>query len=394
MGLTLRLALADLRHRPVLALCAALGLAAVLAPLILLAGLREGVIGGLRAALLEDPRATEIVTIANRDMSPEALAALAARRDVAFLVPRTRALSAAIQIEEPGGRFGRVELLPSAPGDPLLAGAGPAHPAEVIASASLAQRLSLQPGASLIGVVGRVAGGERQWLRLPLTVAAVAPPAAAPRDALFAAVGLLATVEDFLDGALGEDAAPGDSAGPRPFAGARLHAARIEAVPGLAADLAAAGLPVASRAEEVGALLRLDRDLGLLFAILAGMGGAGYLVSLSVGVWAQVERQRRDLALLALFGLSRAARRAVPVVQATAIGIGGAVIGVVLALVAEAVLNAAFAGGVTGGRAVSVITPAITGGAIVATCAGAILSAAAGAWRAAAIEPAEGLVLE
>jgi putative ABC transport system permease protein len=394
MGLTLRLALADLRHRPVLALCAALGLAAVLAPLILLAGLREGVIGGLRAALLEDPRATEIVTIANRDLSPEALAALAARRDVAFLVPRTRALSAAIQIEEPGGRFGRVELLPSTPGDPLLAGAGPAHPAEVIASASLAQRLSLQPGASLIGVVGRVAGGERQWLRLPLTIAAVAPPAAAPRDALFAAVGLLATVEDFLDGALGEDAAPGDSAGPRPFAGARLHAARIEAVPGLAADLAAAGLPVASRAEEVGALLRLDRDLGLLFAILAGMGGAGYLVSLSVGVWAQVERQRRDLALLALFGLSRAARRAVPVVQAAAIGIGGAVIGVVLALVAEAVLNAAFAGGVTGGRAVSVITPAITGGAIVATCAGAILSAAAGAWRAAAIEPAEGLVLE
>jgi putative ABC transport system permease protein len=394
MGLTLRLALADLRHRPVLALCAALGLAAVLAPLILLAGLREGVIGGLRAALLEDPRATEIVTIANRDIPPEALAALAARRDVAFLVPRTRALSAAIQIEEPGGRFGRVELLPSAPGDPLLAGAGPAHPAEVIASASLAQRLSLRPGAALIGVVGRNAGGERQLLRLPLTIAAIAPPAAAPRDALFGAIGLLATVEDFLDGALGEDAAPGDSAGPRPFAGARLHAARIEAVPGLAADLAAAGLPVASRAEEVGALLRLDRDLALLFAILAGMGGAGYLVSLAVGIWAQVERQRRDLALMALFGLSRAARRAVPVVQAATIGIGGAVIGVVLALVAEAVLNAAFAGGVTGGRAVSVITPAITGGAIVATCAGAILSAAAGAWRAAAIEPAEGLVLE
>jgi putative ABC transport system permease protein len=394
MGLTLRLALADLRHRPVLALCAALGLAAVLAPLILLAGLREGVIGGLRAALLEDPRATEIVTIANRDIPPEALAALAARRDVAFLVPRTRALSAAIQFEEPGGRFGRVELLPSAPGDPLLAGAGPAHPAEVIASASLAQRLSLRPGAALIGVVGRNAGGERQLLRLPLTIAAIAPPAAAPRDALFGAIGLLATVEDFLDGALGEDAAPGDSAGPRPFAGARLHAARIEAVPGLAADLAAAGLPVASRAEEVGALLRLDRDLALLFAILAGMGGAGYLVSLAVGIWAQVERQRRDLALMALFGLSRAARRAVPVVQAATIGIGGAVIGVVLALVAEAVLNAAFAGGVTGGRAVSVITPAITGGAIVATCAGAILSAAAGAWRAAAIEPAEGLVLE
>jgi putative ABC transport system permease protein len=394
MGLTLRLALADLRHRPVLALCAALGLAAVLAPLILLAGLREGVIGGLRAALIADPRATEIVTIANRDIAAETLAALAARGDVAFLVPRTRALSAAIQVEEPGGRFGRVELLPSAPGDPLLAGGGPARPAEVIVSASLAQRLSLAPGATLTGVVGRVAGGERQVLRLPLTVAAVAPPAAAPRDALFGTLALLVTVEDFLDGALPETAAPGDAAGPRAFAGFRLHAAGIEAVPALAAELAAQGLPVASRAEEVGALLRLDRDLALLFAILAGMGGAGYVVSLAVGMWAQVERQRRDLALLALFGLPRAARRAVPVAQAGAIGLGGAALGAGFALLAEAALNAAFAGGVTGERPVSAITPAILGAAIAATCAGAILSAAAAAIRAARIEPAEGLVQE
>ena len=394
MGLTIRLALADLRHRPVLALCAALGLAAVLAPLILLAGLRQGVIGGLRAALIEDPRATEIVTIVNRDIPEATLAALAARPEVAFLVPRTRALSALLQIEEPGGRFGTVELLPSAPRDPLLGGRGPAAAAEVIVSASLARRLSLAAGDRLAGVAGRVAGGERQLLRLPLTVVSIAPADAAPRDALFATIGLLATVEDFLDGLLGEDAAPGDTAGPRPFAGFRLHAARIEHVPGLAAEFASEGLPVASRAEEVGALLRLDRDLGVLFAILAGMGGAGYVVSLAVGMWAQVERQRRDLALLALFGLPRAARRAVPMIQAGAVGLGGAALGAAFALLAEAALNAAFAGGVTGERPVSVITPGILGLAIAATSCGAMLAAAAAALRAAAIEPAEGLVLE
>ncbi len=84
MGLILRLALADLRHRPVLALCAALGLAAVLAPLVLLAGLRAGVLAGLREGLLADPRATEIVTIANREFAPDLLATLAARPDVGF----------------------------------------------------------------------------------------------------------------------------------------------------------------------------------------------------------------------------------------------------------------------------------------------------------------------
>lgn len=394
MRLTLRLALADLRHRPVLALCAALGLAAVLAPLVLLAGLRDGVLAGLRAALLQDPRATEIVTIANRDIPAGTLAALAARPEVAFLVPRTRALSAAIQIEEPGGRFGRVELLPSAPGDPLLAGAGPGRAGEVIVSASLAQRLSLAPGAQLIGVVGRIAGGERQVLRLPLSVLAVAPPEASAREALFATIGLLATVEDFLDGALGEDAAPGDTAGPRPFAGFRLHAARLEAVPALAAELSAEGLPVASRAEEVSALLRLDRDLGLLVAVLAGMGGAGYVVSLAVGMWAQVARQRRDLALLALFGLPRAGRRAIPAVQAAAIGLAGALLGAALALLAEAAVNAAFMGGVTGARPVSTIGWRVLAAAIAATLSGAILSAAAAAFAAARIEPAEGLVQE
>jgi|YNPMSStandDraft_1061717.scaffolds.fasta_scaffold06696_2 putative ABC transport system permease protein len=394
MGLILRLALADLRHRPVLALCAALGLAAVLAPLVLLAGLRAGVLAGLREGLLADPRATEIVTIANREFAPDLLATLAARPEVGFLVPRTRALSAAIQIEEPDGRFGRVELLPSAPGDPLLGGAGPAAAAEVIASAALARRLGVRPGDALMGVVGRIAGGERQLLRLPLVVIGIAPPEAATREALFATIGLLATVEDFLEGRIGEAARPGETAGPRPFAGFRLHVRRLEQVPALAAQLAAEGIPVASRAEEVAALLRLDRDLALLVGILAGMGGAGYAVSLAVGMWAQVARQRRDLALLALFGLPRGGRWAIPMLQAGVIGAAGAVMGIGFALAAEAGVNAAFRGGATGEWPVSVISGRMLVLAVAVTCGLAVLSAAAAARAAARIEPAEGLHAE
>ena len=62
----LRLALADIWHERVLFLCSALGCAAVLAPLILLFGLRQGVVAGLRAELLEDPRAREVVSVAHR----------------------------------------------------------------------------------------------------------------------------------------------------------------------------------------------------------------------------------------------------------------------------------------------------------------------------------------
>ena len=59
----LRLALADIWHERVLFLCSALGCAAVLAPLIVLFGLRQGVVAGLRAELLEDPRAREIASV-------------------------------------------------------------------------------------------------------------------------------------------------------------------------------------------------------------------------------------------------------------------------------------------------------------------------------------------
>ena len=97
----LRLALADLWHERVLFLCSALGCAAVLAPLIVLFGLRQGVVAGLRAELLEDPRAREIVSIVNRTLEPALFARLAADPRVAFLVPRTRALSATIVLENP-----------------------------------------------------------------------------------------------------------------------------------------------------------------------------------------------------------------------------------------------------------------------------------------------------
>ena len=50
-----RLALADLWAEVTLALCSVVALAAVLAPLMVLAGLRAGVLDGLRQTLLQNP---------------------------------------------------------------------------------------------------------------------------------------------------------------------------------------------------------------------------------------------------------------------------------------------------------------------------------------------------
>ena len=390
----LRLALADLWHERVLFLCSALGCAAVLAPLIVLFGLRQGVVAGLRAELLDDPRAREVVSVVNRTLEPALFQRLSADPRIAFLVPRTRALSATIVIENPAreGQGVRMELLPTAEGDPLLPGLAPGADGLVL-SATAAERLGLAAGDAVLASVARSRGAEREVLSLPLRVTGIAPPAAALRDAAFATVPVLLLVEDFLDGTAGADARPGSEseARARPFAGFRLHAARLEDVPTLDREFRLAGIEVASRAEAVAGLLRLDRNLALLFLAIAGAGGAGYLVSLGVGLWAQVERKRRDLALLSLLGLKRRALLALPLLQAAAVALVGALMAFAIAAAVATVLNRAFAGTVTGDRPVCLLTAGMGLAAAGVTLGGALLAAVLAGLRAAAVPPAEGL---
>lgn len=391
--MVLRLALADLRHERVLFLCSALGCAAVLAPLIVLFGLRQGVVAGLRAELLEDPRAREIVSVVNRTLEPAVFARLAADPRIAFLVPRTRALSATIVLENPdrpGGGL-RVELLPTGPGDPLLPGSGPMATEELVIAATTLERLGLAVGGRVIASVARSRGEAREVLSLPMRVGGVAPLSAAPRDAVFATLPVLVLAEDFLDGAVGPEARLEPGAPARPFAGFRLHAARLEDVPALDRELRLSGIEVASRAEAVAGLLRLDRNLALLFLAIAGAGGAGYLVSLGVGLWAQVERKRRDLALLSLLGLRQRALLAMPLIQAAAVALAGAALAFAIAASVATVLNRAFAGSVTGERPVCLITAEMGAAAAGVTLAGAVVAAVLAGLRAAAVPPAEGL---
>jgi len=391
----LRLAFADLWHERVLFLCSALACAAVLAPLIVLFGLRQGVVAGLRAELLEDPRAREIVSVVNRTLEPALFERLGADPRIAFVVPRTRALSATILLENPErpGSGLRVELLPTAPGDPLLPGRSAMDPDQFVLSATALQRLGVAVGGTVLASVARSRDGQREVLDLPMRVAAVAPASAALRDVAFATVPVLLLTEDFLDGTAAPDARPvrEEEARLRPFAGFRLHAARLEDVPALDREFRLAGIEVSSRAEAVAGLLRLDRNLALLFLTIAGAGGVGYLVSLGVGLWAQVERKRRDLALLALLGLRRRALLALPLIQAAAVALVGAVLAIAIAVGVATVLNRAFAGSVTGERPVCLLTLPMAAAAIGVTLLGALLAAVLAGLRAGAVPPAAGL---
>jgi putative ABC transport system permease protein len=394
-GLSLR----DLLHDRTLALCSIVGLAAVLAPLIVLFGLKHGIIEGLRAELIENPRSRMVVNAANRSFDRPFLDRLAARPDVAFVIPRTRTLNTEARFERPdrAGTVIRAELLATAPGDPLVQGLPRQGVLEVLPSASVAARLGLSPGMPVTLRALRGEAGAREMMSLPLTVSAIAPPAAFGRDGVFVDLRLLLLVDRFTDGVLPATARPeelrDDPAAV--YAGFRAHARRLEDVTALDHALRNEGVDVETQAEQVAGLLGLDRSLSLLFALLAGLGGLGYLISLGAGLYANVERKRRDLSLLRLVGLLRTDLVLFPLLQALSIALAGAVLAGSVALAVAAVVNglpiAGAAGGAVAARPLCVVAPAHLLLAGLATLAGAAAAAGFAGGRASRILPAEGL---
>ena len=389
------LAWADLRAEWLLALCTVLSLAAVLAPLVILAGLRAGVVQGLREALLEDPHAREITTAANRSFGADLLERLRARPDVLFLAPRTRTLAATLLLEVPDrpGAGVRVELIPTAPGDPLLAGLEPSATDAVVLSAAAGARLRAVAGQPLVGRLARIVAGRRESVALDLHVAGIATPAAFLREAAFVALPLAVLVEDFQDSQAGPpgrlDALPPVTRAD--YAGFRLYARRLEDVPALDASLQADGIDVVSRAGDVAGLLRVDRNLALLFGVVAGLGGVGFLVSLGAGLWANVERKRVPLAQLRFLGLRARSLRVFPMAQAGALAVVGTLLALLTAVLAAQVINRAFAGTLALDRPLCLITPALAGITMALTVLGAVSVAAAAGTRAARVEPWEGV---
>lgn len=104
-----------------------------------------------------------------------------------------------------------------------------------------------------------------------------------------------------------------------------------------------------------------------------------------------MERKRRDIALLSLLGLKRRALLMLPVIQAVAVALAGAICAFAVAAAVAGVLNRAFAGTVAGDRPVCLLTAAMGLGAAGVTLLGAMMASVLAGIRAAGVAPAEGL---
>jgi putative ABC transport system permease protein len=411
------LAWKDLRHDGGTTLVLLLTVAAILAPLLLLLGLKNGVVETLRETLLRDPRNLEVIIHGSARLEQRWFAEMAGRPDVAFVIPKTRTINTSLDLLDPSQRLiPTVELIPTAPGDPLLPPGSPLprRLGEVLVTETLARRLALgddarEPAAAgadgrsgtaevpsqVTAVIRRTRDGRAEHLRIPLAVLGVVPEARFSRDALFTTLDLLVMTEDYRDGTVhglpDSEAAPGSASPRQQFANARLYARDLDEVSPLAADIAAQGIEVRTQAERIASIQAMDRTLGFLLRVIALIGGTGCALALGGALWVGVERKRRQLALLRLFGLGPHAVAALPVLQGLLIAVGGILVaGLGYALGAQAfdlVLGRDLLpdGDPTrlGGPDLVVVSLLVLLVALIASSAGAV--------RASAVSPAEGL---
>jgi putative ABC transport system permease protein len=393
LELCARLAFDDYRHEWVISGCAVLALSAVLIPLLVLFGLKYGIITNLLDPLIENPRYREIAPIGSGSYEPQWFDEMRAREDIAFVVPRTRSLAASIRVRALASDVGRiidVELIPSADGDPLLddSTGAPAGFAEVVLSSTAAEKLSVGVGDRLEGIVARTRNDRQETERLPLTIAGVTPVTAFPRDALFVSTSLIAAVEDFLDGRAvpqlaWEGAQP--RADDRSFASFRLYARTIDDVAALRRELNERAIEVRTSVADIELVNRLDRNLSVVYWIIALIAITGYCVSFATSVWANVDRKRREFSVLRLTGFRTREIVWFPLLQAEFTALFGWIVAVVVFAAVQGTLNGLFEATIGGGQPVCRLEVSHLLAAL------AMIAAVIGGRRVANLEPSIGL---
>ena len=405
----LRLACKDYWHEFLLSACAVLGLAAVLTPLLVLYGVKFGVVQTLTERLRNDPRNLEISPVVSGRYTPEYLAQLAAHPDVAFVLPRTRSIAATMDLSKGEGdsrALAVASLEPTADGDPLLVRFGAAAPSMpqnpatdaigITLSASAAEKLHAKQGDNLNGKVERRFQGKVQTARVALRVAAVLPLAAQQKDVAYVPLPLMEATEDYRDGrAVPEFGAQNGWLGdPRPqgeriYPGFRLYARSLDDVMQLRQAFAAQKLDVYTHAEEIEQVTALARALNLIFALICAATGIGFLASTASSVMAGIKRKERILGLLRLYGFTTGKLLLFPLAQSLLTALLGTALAAGVYAVAAFVINRLFSASVTGMEQVCLLLPQHFLLAFAAVSGLALLAAFGPALRAARIEPSE-----
>ncbi len=393
----IRLSFRDYSHEWRMSGCFILALASVLAPMMILFGLKFGIVTTMIHELIENPANREIKPIGSGRYDDAWIEAMRQRDEVEFIIPRTRALAATIQLRSTSAkRIVSTELLATAAGDPLMVGASqqPQNYFQVILSHAAAKKLNVEPGDEIDASLARQFQGKRERVHLPLEVIDVAAAGVISRNVAFVDLELLIASEQFKDGraveALGWLGNTG-SVGDRTYPSFRMYARSIYDVEELVTELEREGTRVKANVAEISTVQSIDQNLSVIFWIIACVGAVGFAFSLGASLWANVDRKRKELSVLRLVGFKSGRIVMFPVLQSCYTAVLGWLLAVLVYLAFEYIINVFLALRINLDRVLCFLLIEHFLWALALTVVIAISAAILGGMRAARIQPSDGL---
>jgi putative ABC transport system permease protein len=392
-----RLSFRDYSHEWRMSGCFIMALASVLAPMMILFGLKFGIVSTMVNELVENPINREIRPIGSGRYNDAWIDAYRNREDVEFIIPKTRALAATIQLKsDTAKRILSTELLATAAGDPLLVGLSsvPRDYYQVILSQGAANKLKVKTGDQIDASLSRQFQGKRERVHLSLNVIDVADATVTTRNVAFVNLDLLIASELFKDGRevsdLGWEGNSDDSM-ERVYPSFRLYARSIHDVENLVAALEKEGGRIKANVSEITTVKSIDQNLSVIYWIIACVGALGFSFSLGASLWANVDRKRKELSILRLVGFKSGRIVLFPVLQSCYTALLGWLLAVLVYLAFEYLINFFLAPRLNLDRALCFLLTEHFLWALALTMVIAIFAAIVGGMRAARIEPSDGL---
>lgn len=340
----IRIALKAVRHGWFANGFSAVALAAVLAPLLVLYGLKLGIVTGLLDQLRSDPNIRRIGVSGYRPLTEADIAAIRAIPATGFVVGAPRSIAARVEMRRDISAMDVVtaDWLPTGEGDPLLQRRDvTVDPNAAILSEPLAERLKVGEGDHVVAAVYR--NDQAEAYEFELRVADILPRHLLAGDRALVAVETLNAIAAFSDGF----AVPHANIAGKPLEGrreiydsVRLYARSIDEVTQLERQVAGTyGFRTTSEAASIRWVRELERIMTGVFVIIAAAGGVGYVISLWATIAGSVRNSRGQLSLLRLLGVRKYALWVFPLVQVLMITSIGLVAAFAFAFCAGFVMN-------------------------------------------------------
>lgn len=306
--LSLVMAWKDFLHEHLLSFCGILAFAAALTPILLLAGLRFGIVDTLSQRLLNSPATLSITPYGSVRFTQERLAELASHPSVSFLVARTRTLAASVNLAGAEGKRLSADLVPTAEGDPLLRHAGILFSeGGVVITRQLERSLPVAEGTRTLELfVNRMHGGRLERVSVTVPVSGVLPDSADWKPHIYAPLSFTEAVERYRDGfAVPEFGWAGKEGSPeRRYAGFRMYVKSLDDVVTMRDFLMTKGIESYTSAREVENIQALKRTLSFVTILIGGVTIVGMMMSLASFAVSNVNRKEHFFAQARLMGFS------------------------------------------------------------------------------------------